>query len=904
MKSTAITFAALTAGLLGMLSAGFLLSPLRAQSDSYVLEEIPVPKGERFEVGGLGFLSDGRMVVSTRRGQVWIVEGALKDPKAAKFHLFAEGLHDCLGLEIVDDVIYIVQRAELSRLIDTDGDGCCDRVECVSHQWGVSGNYHEFAFGLPRDNEGNFYVSLNVSFFSPKWWHGKSPVPYRGWVLKIAPDGTTTPVASGFRSPCGVARNTAGDIFITDNQGDWLPVCPIMHLQQGRFYGHPASLDWTKASLAFGTKSTNTDPPQQKRAAAAVWIPYKWSRSTGNLVSDRTQGKFGPFADQLFVAELTNGYLLRAQLEKVRGEYQGAVFPFQKNVGSAVRTCFAPDGSLIIGRTERGWGGQPPGDGLARLRYTGVKPFEIAAVNLKSDGFALSFTKPLSEGIKLDAKQLHIISYDYNYWWEYGSPEQRIKTHHAQSLRLSEDRKTLRVVMPLQAGRCVRMKLSGFMANDGSTLSNNEFAYTINQLIDGPLFEGHVAKLVEKPRPRENSNEDFLMLADGAALDSFKDTKGWRLGDVVLNKKSPERFDFKDEPKPEDDISNKVLDVTNAGQESCANLESKVEMGDVNMTVWFLLPKGGSTKIYLQGRYGLILTSDKATAAPGLADMGAILPSRNSAGTPADLATHKKTGQWQSVSMLFQAPRFDAQGKKVANARFKRVMVNDTLLHENVELFGPSLDAPYQDEVALGPIYLRGDMGEVAYRSVNFKQLSIARDPNPAPWQSIFDGKSLKDWRISDQGNWKVEAGTVVGRGPRSHLFSPRKDYRNFEFRARVKINDNGNSGMYFRVTFGEGWPQGYEAQINSTFKDPVKTGSLYNLALVRARLIPANTWFTQHIICREVKTGTHITIKLNGIKTVNYIDTSRLHKSGHIAFQQHHQGSEVRIKNIEIREL
>ena len=81
----------------------------------------------------------------------------------------------------------MLQRTELSRLRDTDGDGTCDAIDTLTNDWGVSGNYHEFAYGLPRDAAGNWFIALNVSFSDPKWWHGRSPVRWRGWVLQIAP---------------------------------------------------------------------------------------------------------------------------------------------------------------------------------------------------------------------------------------------------------------------------------------------------------------------------------------------------------------------------------------------------------------------------------------------------------------------------------------------------------------------------------------------------------------------------------------------------------------------------------------------------------------------------------------------------------------------------------------------
>ena len=78
-------------------------------------------------------------------------------------------------------------RSELSLLLDHDKDGRCDEVRCISNGWGLSGNYHEFAFGLPIDRAHDAFVALNVGFWEPKWWHGKSKAPWRGWIAFMAP---------------------------------------------------------------------------------------------------------------------------------------------------------------------------------------------------------------------------------------------------------------------------------------------------------------------------------------------------------------------------------------------------------------------------------------------------------------------------------------------------------------------------------------------------------------------------------------------------------------------------------------------------------------------------------------------------------------------------------------------
>ncbi|WP_435021182.1 3-keto-disaccharide hydrolase [Tundrisphaera sp. TA3] len=179
-----------------------------------------------------------------------------------------------------------------------------------------------------------------------------------------------------------------------------------------------------------------------------------------------------------------------------------------------------------------------------------------------------------------------------------------------------------------------------------------------------------------------------------------------------------------------------------------------------------------------------------------------------------------------------------------------------------------------------------------------------AQDAAPAGggWVSLFDGKTLGGWTTADgtPGTWMVEDGVIHGSGPVSHLFSPRGDYRNFRYRVELKIADKANSGMYFRTAKGPGFPNGYEAQVNSTHTDPVRTGSLYNFVAVRKMLVPPDTWFTQEIEA----VGNHIIIKVNGETVVDFVDKKDTHTKGHFAFQQHDPGSQVWIRKIEVQEL
>jgi hypothetical protein len=180
-------------------------------------------------------------------------------------------------------------------------------------------------------------------------------------------------------------------------------------------------------------------------------------------------------------------------------------------------------------------------------------------------------------------------------------------------------------------------------------------------------------------------------------------------------------------------------------------------------------------------------------------------------------------------------------------------------------------------------------------------------------WVQLFNGKDLTGWKTYPKGlgKWKVEDGAIVGTGPASHLFTEKGDYRNFHFRMEIMINDKGNSGQYFRTRFEGGFPTGWEAQINATHGDPVKTGSLYpdsrqkdlkdvkEIRILKADHKP-DEWFTQEVIC----VGPKITILVNGKKTVEWTDPKERFKTGHFAIQQHDPGSVVKVRKVEVKEL
>jgi hypothetical protein len=168
-------------------------------------------------------------------------------------------------------------------------------------------------------------------------------------------------------------------------------------------------------------------------------------------------------------------------------------------------------------------------------------------------------------------------------------------------------------------------------------------------------------------------------------------------------------------------------------------------------------------------------------------------------------------------------------------------------------------------------------------------------------WIKIFNGQSFLGWAATDSlESWKIEDGVIKGSGPVSHLFFVGREFTDLEFKADIKLKAGSNSGMYFRTAIGPRFPKGYEAQVNNSHRDPKRTGSLYNFVSVTEQLVPDDTWWTQHVICK----GNHIVIKVNDKVVVDFVDEKNTYTKGFVAFQQHDPNSEVEYKNVMVKPL
>ena len=462
---------------------------------SYRVETIAMPPGLLAETGAIQFLPDGRLLACFTRGEVMTYK-----PETKEWKLFAQGFHDALGMLVISNSeVLIMQRPELTRVKDTDGDGEADVYEKVTDDFGITGNYHEFNYGPIPDKKGNLFIGLNASSsggdirrivrgtYNPLGRESRSSmfsvVPYRGWIMKLTPKGRLEPFASGFRSPNGLAMDPEGNLFATDNQGDWIGASALHHVQEGRFYGHPASLVWQKAWDRGSPFALPISELTKMRTPAAVLFPQGIMANSPSQPVYDVSGKFGPFTGQFLLGEMNQGRILRVMLEKVAGEIQGACVPLLDGNGLRAgnnRLAFAPDGSLYVGQTNHGWAGDR---GIQRIVFTGELPMDVYQMHLTKTGFELTFTQPLNEMEAAKPTNYKFKHYNYEYRAKYGGPQLNLEDIPLTNVVLSPDRKKVTLTLAkLQSGFIYELNLGNLSNTAGVPVANKLLCYTLNNL--------------------------------------------------------------------------------------------------------------------------------------------------------------------------------------------------------------------------------------------------------------------------------------------------------------------------------------------------------------------------------------------------------------------------------------
>lgn len=425
----------------------------------------------KYKVGGLAFLPDGRLVVSTwsPRGTVYLLDGVeTGDSTKVKSKIIAEGLAEPLGLEVVDGELFVLQKHELTQLIDHDGDDIIDEYKAICNGYGVTSDFHEFALGLEY-KDGYFYANLSLPL---RLMANEKPLPDRGRTIKIAKNGSFERVNGGLRTPNGIGIGVDEELFITDNQGQWLPANKLIHVRQGDFHG----MRW---NLPDSLSHIEMLPP-------TLWLPQD---EIGNSPSEPLLFNEGPYVNQIIFGDVAHGGIKRAFLEKINGSYQGVVFRFTQGLEAGInRIVRGPDDALYVGGVGMagGWSWQNKKHGLQRMKYNEKSTFELLSIKALPDGFELNFAEPIDEKYGQDPND-----YKIQQWWylstsAYGGPKLDLETLHVKKIAISSDRRSVRLTIPnLKKEHVIYFRLSDqIKSKKGQLLWSGDAWYTLNNIPD------------------------------------------------------------------------------------------------------------------------------------------------------------------------------------------------------------------------------------------------------------------------------------------------------------------------------------------------------------------------------------------------------------------------------------
>jgi hypothetical protein len=395
---------------------------LSTSAEPYVVDNLTLPTDNPWHSwirpGGFDFFSDGtRAAICTWSGDVWIVSGIDEKLENLTWRRFATGLHQPLGLKIVNDQIYTVGHDQITRFHDLNNDGEADFYENFNSDWELTAAFHAFAFDLQTDPDGNFFFAFGspVRAGGPGFHNISS---HHGSILKVSKDGSKLErYATGFRAPNGLCVSPTGQVTIGDNEGSWVPKVPLHWIKPGSFNG-------VVTSSHMKLNSTDAKPDIVEMPKPLCWFPKNWDNSNGDQVWV-TSDRWGPFKGEMLHLSYGTSSLFKVMMEEVDGQMQGGVVRFPlKFTSSAMRGRFnSRDGQLYIAGLS-GWQSNAAKDGgFDRVRYTGKSVLMPTALAATAGGVKITFTNPVDSKSAADPDNYLVEMWNYKWSSTYGSAD-------------------------------------------------------------------------------------------------------------------------------------------------------------------------------------------------------------------------------------------------------------------------------------------------------------------------------------------------------------------------------------------------------------------------------------------------------------------------------------------------
>ncbi|WP_221392890.1 DUF6797 domain-containing protein [Dyadobacter sp. NIV53] len=440
------------------------------------------------------FMSDGRLIMTTYMGDVWMATGIDEKLENISWQRIATGLYEPMGIKVVRDEIFVICRNGIIRLNDLNKDSETDFYELFYADQDVSAFFHAFNFGLATDSKGNFYYTKPGEYTD-----NKDP----GNLIRVSPDGKKwESLATGFRVNNGITITPDDRIFVSDNQGNWTPSNKINLVETGKFYGYVPNLvekEWSPNGVKFREKDVVKGvinhalvKVPDRFSPPALWMPQEFDNSPGGgMWSDKS---WGPLGNQFIHTSYGTGWLYNFFAHETAGITQGAMvaLPFQMDAGIQ-RAAVNPVDRQIYTTGLTGWddGVSTQYGVLSRIRYKGGQGHLLTDAFVEKGGVTLKFN------FKLDAETVRNISgYELNQWnykWtsRYGSAHYSVKNPEIEaedSLTLTEvilrdDNKTIFLNIPdISEANTLRVR---FKVNGEDGVKINDTVYMTIQKVPG-----------------------------------------------------------------------------------------------------------------------------------------------------------------------------------------------------------------------------------------------------------------------------------------------------------------------------------------------------------------------------------------------------------------------------------
>ena len=412
--------------------------PAQDENAAYVVDRLGLPDKNPYtgalRVAAFDFFAGGSSAaVCTWDGDVWIVKNIDAGLSNLQWKLFARGIHEPLGLRIVDEKVYTVSDDQITRYHDLNGDGEADYYENFNNDWQLTSGFHAFAFDLLTDKAGDFYFALGM----PVKGGGRGferVSEHHGSILKVSKDGTKlSKYASGFRAPNGIGISPDGQVTSGDNEGTFVPRSPINWIKEGGFYGVVDSYEKRDElnTTAFNEelrqgREQHHDPSEAPKPL--VWMPKKIDNSGGGQVWV-TSDRWGPLTGELLHGSYGMSSLYLVLKEEIEGQMQGGVVkvPVRLNSSNMRMRFNDKDGQLYV-MGLKGW---QTNAGLLssfdRVRYTGKAIDLPTGLEAHKDGLVVRFSEALDPASATQTENYSLSGADIHWCREYGSQEFHLK---------------------------------------------------------------------------------------------------------------------------------------------------------------------------------------------------------------------------------------------------------------------------------------------------------------------------------------------------------------------------------------------------------------------------------------------------------------------------------------------